>query len=286
DIGMGWGNTWLDYDNDGWQDIYMVNDSYFSPLPNVLFRNKGDNTFADVSSSTPLMSYFGGYGVSTSDINGDGKIDVLLANYGSDDRTQLFQNNTSTANHWIKVKTIGTQSNRSGIGARVQIKAGDLLLTDIVTSGSGYAGQNSLTLHFGVGMATEAKEMTVYWPSGLIETFENLAVDQMYIIEEGKGLVTNLASPPTANDFKVLLQPNPASDEFQIQYELEQDQMVQIGIYNLQGQLVQSLFTGQLPVGVQQHDWNLQNWDLSDGLYLLRLDIDQQSIVHKLSVIR
>lgn len=275
DLGMGWGTLWFDYDNDGWQDIYVANDSYFSPFANILYKNMGDLTFQIVSDSTVLSSMFGGYGVASLDNDMDGWLDLYLANNGGggNDENQYFNNQNQTPDHhWVKVKTTGTISNKAGIGARVTLEVGDHILVDEVCAGSGYASQNSLTLHFGLGLATTIDRMTVRWSAGTEEVFENLAVDRLYQVIEMEGMVTNTedVSPflgPT-------LMPNPFVRTTTIQFELAQQEKVEIGIFTLTGQKINTIFQGDLPPGRHQFSWDSDGIDHPAGVYICQLKTD------------
>ncbi len=214
DPGMGWGCSFFDFDNDGWQDIYMANDSYFSPFPNLLYRNNCNPTPAGVtynvvSENTVLHSMEGGYGFGCFDYNNDGLQDIYLANYGGTIGNQLFKNNEANGNNWLKVKVIGVESNAAGIGARVQLKIGNLKLTEEVVAGSGWASQNSLVQHFGLGVADVVDLVTVRWPSGIIDSFENVAANQLLEVTEGESdiIVVDPPDPTPAPDTLAWIEP-------------------------------------------------------------------------------
>ncbi len=201
DVGMGWGCSFLDFDNDGWQDIYVANDSYFSPYPNLLYRNNGNptalgTTFTIVSMNSPLHSMEGGYGLSCFDYDDDGKLDIYLANYSGSIGNQLFKNNNDNSNNWLKVKTIGVESNRTGIGAKVKLNFGNHMLVDEVSGGSGWASQNSLVQHFGLGTSNVVDLVTVRWPSGIIDSFVNVGANQLLVVTEGESEIITIDPDP------------------------------------------------------------------------------------------
>ncbi|MEZ4960600.1 MAG: FG-GAP-like repeat-containing protein [Saprospiraceae bacterium] len=199
DTGMGWGTLFLDFDNDGWVDLYAVNDSHFSPKPNVLYRNNGDNTFTIVEADGPVSSMQGGYGGASLDIDGDGALDIFIANSGNDEGNQLFKN-AGNNSHWIGFKLTGSESNKSAIGAKVTIEYGDgEKQKDEINAGSGFAGQNPARLYFGLNDKTSVQKATIHWPSGLVEDYTNLAADQLYHFTE-----TSLAAPPVINSLTPL----------------------------------------------------------------------------------
>ncbi len=270
DPGMGWGTVWLDYDNDGLQDLYVSNDSYFSPHPNVLYRNLGNNAFEIVSGGSPLSSMFAGYGVATADLNTDGKIDLFLAN-SANDGNQLFLNYTENGNNWVKARLRGTISNRAAIGARVEIEAGGLLMMDEVCAGGGYASQNSLILHFGLGPAATIGRLKVRWPNGLEEEYFNLDVNTSYLLTEGEGLVVSQSQPtPPAAELKAW--PNPFSEQLHLQLDLKQESFLQLYLQDMHGRKVALLADGRYSAG--QHRFGWQAAPLPHGIYFLRLQTE------------
>jgi hypothetical protein len=96
---------------------------------------------------------------------------------------------SSTGNHWIKIKTLGVKSNRSGIGARLKCVTGEHQQIDEVRSGASYASQNDLRVHFGLGKATKVDRLEIHWPSGQVDVLQNVGADQLLHVEEGKGIV-------------------------------------------------------------------------------------------------
>ncbi len=287
DFGMGWGCSFFDYDNDGWQDIYLANDSYFSPFPNLLYRNNGNpspagNTFTIVSENTPLHSMEGGYGFGCFDANGDGLLDIYLANYGGNVGNQLFQNNTQNDNKWLKVKTVGVESNAAGIGARVQLKVGDRLLLDEVSGGSGWASQNSLVLHFGLGQADSIDLLTVRWPSGIIDSFENVAANQLLKVTEGETKIVDPgpseATYKTNQNFNFEVVPNPFDDSFFINMDAKNElvNFLKIRVLDNVGRLVLSQDYSDSKSGI-----HLNMAGFPAGLYHVQLLTDKGLLTHK-----
>jgi hypothetical protein len=99
----------------------------------------------------------------------------------------LLANQMKNANHWIAIRTVGTKSNRDGIGARIRVKTPARILVDEVRSGSSYISNSDMRVHFGLGKADKIDWVEVRWPSGLIERFSDLAVDQVHTLKEGSG---------------------------------------------------------------------------------------------------
>ncbi len=240
DPGMGWSTTWLDYNNDSYQDIFMVNDSYFAPLPNILYENQGDSTFINASENTALDMMFGSYGMASTDFDSDGRVDIVIANNGNEDGNQLFRNETENNNFWLKIKCIGTESNRMAIGTRVEVEVDGQFLVDEICAGSGYSSQNSSILHFGLGDTDIIDKITVKWPSGIVEIYELMYGNNLYQFTESEGLTTSLqGSLPTQNpDIQMSISPNPTEDSAQIQVILKEPETFECRIYDVYGKIL------------------------------------------------
>ncbi len=199
DYGMGWGTTFLDFNNDGLQDIYVANEYAFSPYPNVLYRNMGNLAFAKTETGSPVCNQFASYGTATLDFNHDGAADLLVANRNPGERLQLFQNNRPAGN-WIGFKLTGIESNRDAIGARIRlIDHLGVVHQKEISAGMGWQSQNSSLLLFGLGPADSLREMSIYWPSGLIQPVLPPATGQYYRITEGKAPLPGLLPEPVTS---------------------------------------------------------------------------------------
>jgi hypothetical protein len=129
-------------------------------------------------------------GCAFGDFDNDGDIDVLVSN--ANDFPSLLRCDQRNGNHWVKVKLMGTKSNRSAIGARVRCVTSQGQQMDEVRSGGSYLSQNDLRLHFGLGRAARVELLEVRWPSGKIEGFRNLGVDRLLLIEEGSNVAREI----------------------------------------------------------------------------------------------
>ncbi len=105
----------------------------------------------------------------------------------------LLVNDVHNGNHWIAFHTVGSKSNRDGIGAKITVKAGTRTFVDEVRSGSSYISNNDMRVHFGLGSTAKIDSVQVRWPSGLLERFENLSVDSIHKLREGSGAPANSA---------------------------------------------------------------------------------------------
>ncbi|MGB8770192.1 MAG: ASPIC/UnbV domain-containing protein, partial [Candidatus Korobacteraceae bacterium] len=132
-------------------------------------------------------------GLAVGDLWNDGRMSAVISNMNA--RPSLLENQIRYANHWIAFKTIGTVSNRDGIGARITVRAGKRLLVDEVRSGSSYVSNSDMRVHFGLGKETKVDSVEIRWPSGLTERFDNLAIDKINEVKEGSGSVVKNEPP-------------------------------------------------------------------------------------------
>ena len=197
---LGFGAGFVDFDNDGWKDIFLANGHVYAQLdgrklhvtykqPKVLYRNLRNGRFEDVSAKAGpgITAPQASRGCAFGDIDNDGDIDAVVNNI--DGPPSLLRNDGGNRNNWLTVKCRGTRSNRSAIGARVKVVVGGRVQIDEVMSGSSYYSHNDLRLHFGLGQAGIADLVEVSWPSGLKESFPAVEADQLIHITETKGIV-------------------------------------------------------------------------------------------------
>ena len=197
---LGFGAGFVDFDNDGWKDIFLANGHVYAQLdgrklhvtykqPKVLYRNLRNGRFEDVSAKAGpgITALQASRGCAFGDIDNDGDIDAVVNNI--DGPPSLLRNDGGNRNNWLTVKCRGTRSNRSAIGARVKVVVGGRVQIDEVMSGSSYYSHNDLRLHFGLGQAGIADLVEVSWPSGLKESFPAVEADQLIHITETKGIV-------------------------------------------------------------------------------------------------
>jgi enediyne biosynthesis protein E4 len=208
---LGWGCGFFDMDNDGWPDILICNGHVYPeveqlkteagyPQQKLLYKNLRNGRFEDVSMqggpgiTVPVASR----GCAFGDFDNDGDIDVVVNTVN--DFPQLLRCDSpvpsnASGHNWLKVRTIGTKSNRSGIGARVRCvtKPADEskphAQIDEVRSGGSYISQNDLRVHFGIGKAVKVDLLEIRWPSGLVDTLKDVQPNQLIYVKEGVGIV-------------------------------------------------------------------------------------------------
>jgi hypothetical protein len=199
---LGWGALFLDFDNDGYSDILTCNGHVYPEVGHkndgsgyrqrkVLYRNARNGRFEDVSlqAGPGILEEVAARGCALGDFNNDGYLDVAV-NCVNDVPQLLECRPGAQRNNWIRIKTVGTKSNRSGIGARIVCRTGDRTQVDEVRSGGSYLSQSDLRVHFGLGEATTV-DLEIRWPSGHIDRLAETEANRTITIVEGKGLQTN-----------------------------------------------------------------------------------------------
>lgn len=182
-----WAPVMLDYDNNGWVDIFITNGDahHLYPEEDLLLRNRGNLTFEDVSLKAGAYFSKGEYvgrGAAGGDLDNDGDIDLLVMNVGGP--ALLLRNDSKNTNHWLTLRLVGTKSNRDGVGARVRLTGGKTTQIGEVTAGSGYLSSDDPRLHFGLGERTRVDRIDIAWPSGITQVLEKVPADQILTITE------------------------------------------------------------------------------------------------------
>src|SRR5712671_5229722 len=203
---VGWGTAFFDMDNGAWLDILVANGHVYPQIdtldtgprfrePLLLHRNNRDGTFDEVAKQAGLqeMPMKSRRGAAFGDVFNNGNIDVLLLNVG--EPPSLLKNMNANGFHRVLFKLIGAKSNRAAIGARITIRAAGVKQFSEVRGGGSYLSQNDLRLHFGLGTAKKLESVEIRWPSGKVETLDNVAADAIYTIVEGAGIRDSKALP-------------------------------------------------------------------------------------------
>lgn len=208
---VGWGDAFVDFDNDGWQDILIVNGHVYPQVdqmrtnlqyqePKLLFLNERNGKFKDISKEAgaaiqiPQVSR----GMAIGDLFNDGKLEAVIENLKGE--PMILRPEGGARNHWISFQLEGEKSNRLALNARIRATAGDLVQLGEVISGGSYLSQHDLRVHFGLGSHERVDKAEITWPDGKVETLTNLAADRFYTVREGAGVTGSM--PPSAITFK------------------------------------------------------------------------------------
>ena len=191
-----WGNSFVDFDNNGFRDIFIAcghlqvnveefDDTTTYMAQNILLMNAGDGKFIDVSnqSGDGMKVILCSRGAGFDDLDNDGDVDVVILN--SRREPTVLRNDSPSKGHWLQVRLRGVKSSRDGIGARVKLTAGDLTLIDEVHSGRGYQSHYGIRLHFGLGNRDKVDRIEVRWIGGGVDVFENIVPNRLITLTEG-----------------------------------------------------------------------------------------------------
>ena len=205
---LGWGVSFLDMDNDGWLDIMVANGHVYPEVDGTqvdaayaerkyLYRNLRNGQFEDVSllGGSGITAAAKARGFAIGDYDNDGNLDVVVNCVNA--VPQLLHCDTTLNRNWIKIRVVGTKSNRTGIGARLKVVAqtntpavtakpgAPLVQIEEVRSSNGYFSASDLRIHFGLGEAKKVDLVEIRWPSGAVDTLKDLDVNRLYVVQEG-----------------------------------------------------------------------------------------------------
>jgi enediyne biosynthesis protein E4 len=195
-----WGAGMVDLDNDGLPDLFMTAGSVYPQIektlpqyaknnPRVVFRNLGNGTFEELieEAGPGIAAPHCSRGCAFGDFDNDGDMDILIINLS--EPPSLLRNDIRGDHHWLKIKLVGTKSNRSAIGARVVVHYAGKKQAQAVMSQSSFYSSNDPRLHFGLGTATTA-DVEVFWPSGIHQSFKVMPANQLAVIKEEGGILS------------------------------------------------------------------------------------------------
>jgi len=199
---LGWGTSFIDFDNDSWLDLIVANGHVYPVVDDhqwgtsyaqqaLLFRNLKNGKFERVGAApgSGLAYSWCGRGLAVGDLDGDGRLDVVINN--ADSRPSLLRNVATPVGHWLALHLVGDVSKKSprdAIGASVYVTTGKVRQRQDVISGGSYSSQNDTTLHFGLGIATNVDKVEIRWPDGSKETIQVPSVDRKFTVVESKGV--------------------------------------------------------------------------------------------------
>jgi len=283
DAGNGCGVAWADYDNDGDLDLYLAN----ADSTNRLFRNEGGDLFTDATTIV-LEGDLSSRGLAWADYDDDGDLDLYVACAAGPN--QLFRNELSGGNHWLQVDLVGKATNASAIGAWAFLHAGGTVQMREITSGSGFASQNSLTAEFGLGATTVVDSIVVYWTRSNLNIWYDIAADQrLPLVENWPDAVPTTAGLPAVFALHPNV-PNPFNPVTTIGYDLPAPARVDLRIFDLAGRLVQVLRQGvNEAAGRRQAVWDGRDRfgrPAAAGVYFYRLEAGEFDQTRRMLLIK
>ena len=201
---VGWGDAFVDFSNDGWQDFFLVNGHVYPQVdsiaratrylePKLLFLNQHDGTFRNISTQVgpALQTEQVSRGLAIGDLFNDGRMEAVVENLVG--QPMILRPEGGPPNHWISFQLQGSKGNRLALNARVRATSGDLIQHGEVISGGSYLSQHDLRIHFGLGNHPNLDRAEILWPDGKKELLTNLAADRFYVVREGEGVISTKA---------------------------------------------------------------------------------------------
>ncbi len=279
----GWGAAFADINNDTWPDLFVANGKVpaadfianATDDPNKLYLNNGDNTFADISTSSGVDNSDVGRGMAYSDYDKDGDIDILVVvqeGLGAA-KTLLYQNSLNTTsratNHWVQFDLQGTKGNKDALGAKVKVHTGGEVLIQEVQGGGSHCGQNTKIIHFGLGSNTVIDKVEVQWLGTGTQDFGPVGIDGRYELVEGQTLAN-----PQVSETVFQLYPNPVSDG--TLYFSNLTDFNKVDVFNLLGKKV---MTNKL-----NSQTSLDVSVLSSGMYFLKFSSPKEEKTFKVLI--
>jgi hypothetical protein len=192
----GWANAIVDLNNDGRKDLFVAGGDVMDPngefhekvrQTNLVMANLGNFKFADATSaagpdfSTKRATHRGG---AFGDLDNDGRVDALVT--ALDEGIELWRNTSPAPNRWLAIRTVGSKSNRDGIGAEITLTTPSGVRRSHVNTSVGYGGASDVRVHFGLGKDETVTKLEVRWPSGVVQVLENVAPDQVLVVREAE----------------------------------------------------------------------------------------------------
>jgi len=280
DASAGRSTAWGDYDNDGDLDLLITNDG-----SNHLLKNQGAGVFTEATD--PLIGDPSETnGAAWADYDNDGDLDVFMSNFNAENK--LIRNDFPPDNHWLQIRLVGTTANRQGLGARIRVIAGGRTQIHAIGGEAGYMSQNMALGHFGLGTATEATSIRVYWPSGTTQDMSLVAADQRIVIEESGGTGVGEGAPSGIRLYANY--PNPFNPKTLIRFSLDEAASVNLAIFDLGGRKVRSLAKAKsFTAGMHSIQWDGSDDEghpQGSGIYFYRLKAGDYVAMKKMTMLK
>ena len=268
---ISWGVTWADYDNDGYEDLFV--NAFGQSTTCQLYKNNGNGTFTNVTTQsglaglTALSAVWGDY-------DRNGTMDLYTSGTGSTGNF-LYRNNGDSTKKWIEINLEGgaiAGNNKLGVGAQIEVKAGSLRMMREVNTGVGYRSQNMLTAHFGLDTNTVVDTLIIRWPAVPFTTvYTNLPANHGFRLGEFPPLAIREPQVPDESRLDQNF-PNPFNPSTTIRYRLATSSFVSLKVFDILGREIATLVDENKPVGNHEVVWNASSGGLASGVYLCKLN--------------
>ncbi len=268
----GWGISCNagDIDNDSFEDFFISNGFSATSSQSILYRNVNGTSFEDITTAILGDLTYDGRGVAFADYDNDGDLDLCLTGAASAD-TRLWRNDSNNSNNWVTLKLKGETSNKSAIGARIEVTAGGVTTVKEVSGGAGRGSFNSLPVEFGLSTATSISNVKIVWPSGTTENFDNITINQINSITEGS---STLSIDDLLLDRSLNIFPNPFRDTFTLDLSQFNEEST-IKIYTILGEIIYEDSTANSKVQVE-----IKN--SYKGLLYVTIESNKATVVRKM----
>ena len=282
DGGCSYGSNFGDYDNDGDLDLVVSNGYCNGSILNFLYKNDGAGKFSRDIESIEDLSTPCSYGAVWGDINNDGFLDLGIATCKNSPNSSLssniFYRNLGNNNNWLKIKPVGSQFNRSAIGAKVFVTA-DINGVEItqmreISAQSGYCGQNSLYAHFGLADATEVKKVRVQFSCGQELNLTNVAANQLIEVLESD--INSIGELFQKEKIILKITPNPINDQFIVSINSNEFiKKAELTLIDTTGRIIWKNEVENIPVGIFEKSFATKNIKINPGSYILKLEANE-----------
>jgi hypothetical protein len=263
-----WGNSFIDFDNDGWCDLYATASAGID-MCDVLYKNNRNNSFSNLGFSLGIRDSTFSYGAAKVDYNNDGYMDLCVTM--SRDSNAHFYRNSGGSNKWIKLKCIGIQSNKDALGTVVTAYYNSEMNRQVILGGSSFLSSDDVELVFGIGSASVIDSLIINWTNGIVDRSYNITANGRYSALEGAGII---GITPIGNivprDFSLQQNyPNPFNPNTKIKFSLPVSGNALLRVFDILGNEVSVLVDSYVKAGQYEVDFNAAG--LSTGVYFYSL---------------
>lgn len=278
-----WGNSFIDFDNDGWCDLYATASAGID-MCDVLYKNNRNSTFSNVGFSIGIRDSTFSYGAAKVDYNNDGYMDMCVTM--SRDSNAHFYRNSGGSNKWIKLKCTGIQSNKDAIGTVVTAYYNGNINRQVILGGSSYLSSDDVELVFGIGSAPRVDSMIINWTNGIVDRSYNILANGRYTAVEGAGVI---GITPIGNiipsEFKLQQNyPNPFNPSTKIRFSMPVSGKVFLQVFDILGNEISVLVDSYVKAGKYEVDFNASGF--STGVYFYRLTSGSFTETRKMTLVK